>query len=91
MVDATAVSFAPGRSRCPANPVGLLGDCSHSEKDREEGFALSTDLEVTLKFVEVGRLKLHQAKEFSKMRFWGGLFTFNTKIIGACWSQCFLF
>lgn len=36
MVDATAVSFAPGRSRCPANPVGLLGDCSHSEKDRED-------------------------------------------------------
>lgn len=36
VVDATAASFALGRSCCPANPVGLLGDCGHSEKDRED-------------------------------------------------------
>lgn len=50
-------------------------------EDREDSVL---SIETSLKFVGVGRLKLHQAKEFSKVRFWGSLLHSTLRLLGPC-------
>lgn len=70
----------------------LLSYCNiwRDHWEDREGSALSIDLEISLKFVGVGRLKLHQAKKFSKMRFWCGLLHSTLRWLGLCLSLLFI-